>query len=1365
MNRFTKRLSWAALVSVLFFIFGCSDELISTPISEGSSSAVSNSKNIQSPTSLVATHGKVNKIELSWMSSVGAKLYKIYASDSPFSDFVQIGEVSGEENFFTVEETSGVSKYFKITASDSNKNESSFSNVAFGSTLATPFITKIEMGVAGTSAIVKWWMENCTISTYAENVLYEITAYSEDLTTLVGSATSSGTNLFAEINGLSPKTKYFFQVEAYLNSDQTAIELSEKVDEETARKLVPNPVENLVIDEGISESEINLSFDLPDFCDVSVGKGAYERHPLYFTIQRKEKDAADRTYETLVSYLGAFLDSSKAIDDKIVFDCSSSTSTSELIKVEQSTSEDAEINTAYPLYISKSKITYTDKTAKRGKQYTYKIQSFVDDVKKNISSDESIALSDGWLISVASLRVTGTYIEGEGNKYSNISFKFVAQFNNYGKEYSYILKTIKTDLNEANGEPSSNIFDSLESLNAYKIDFSDLETDEGYYKYSLFVCPKNSTSDSDAITYTNAPGKYIVTNDTSKVPIIEEFKVDDGFADKFDLSWKYNEGYKYTIKWNSVLEDGSVGEDESLELVGENLNGAENDKTFTFHHAANSGERRIYKLEANNGLSTQKDPENGANAILETLGTAKIQTAEKEYDSISFSWDKVQKATDYEIHAYYSDDESKTEIRNTDSSEYTITNDEANGIISCKIDKPIGYDDATKSGKDVVVKVIAKNTKTNSTTEKTEKTATLGPANINATVSGAKLNLFVKWNKIDDANGYLVCRAIYKDGNASEIEKIDTIFIDDKNSVKVAGDSVNETGIMRANVSLESSVFTLTDTYKEVTNSESAQGSYQINQSKIAWGLPFGYFIVPVKSDSDFTFDYSNNTITSIGKVAYSNINDVKGATYGYGLNVKASKATSANAVMVSWEQPYNKNRDAVIYRRRSGSNEKWEYVQSVDKSSNETLNKNIEIKKEDLLSSYEYSVSYSDSNSTFDFADSYEESLNKDIDSNNEQQNKGYVLSLRNNIKAEYLDGFVEKFTWIPHDYEDRAVGPDWYEVQVNNLNTTRGWTTVARINTDLTKIDGEYKDKGDYAVIDNVAIAKVKLHNDTNGKSDKHNLQIEPIFDATDVNVANVNAGGYTTGALKVLRDGKHYYRLVAKRKFKPTEDSDEITIYASVGDDMSVWAYRQITDEELAKSAMLALSYAFYLNDGGKEDLSNVLDGDSNKQFKYGGGHTFNSANGGSVTFDNREEYGIFSSYSGKYHAKYSLSNKYAPNQLTPSGKYTTFLGLSNGNPFDGGFRIKGNADNYIYQFANEDSIDVSSGSSDYQDIYTAVLKFSCSGTNNLKLSITRNGETKELVNTNDNTTRKRWFPMQIHDNKGYEIKSTFYGWWED
>ena len=1104
-NRIFFAVSFVFAVFSAFAFFACSDELLSAPESSESSSGISASKVIVAPASLSATHGTLRGVQLSWKSSEGASRYKIYSADSPFSSFIQIGEASGDENFFTASENSGVSKYYKVKAVDSSLSESSFSNVAFGSSLATPIITSIEMGSDGTSATVKWWMENCTGETYESNVLYEISAYGTDRTTLVSSTTSSASNLSATLTNLEPKTNYFFRVDAFLSTDQTSIESSDLVDKETARKLIPNPVENLCVDQGVSENSVNLSFTLPEKCDVSVGNGAYEQHPLYFVISRKEKDKSDSSFSVI-----------------------------ETVRTWDSSD--------YSTYIAGDTYSYSDSDVSRGKQYTYKIQSYVDDTKRTISSSDSIVTEDGWCVSVPTLRVTSSYTKSDdGANFTSIMFAFASSFEDFGKSYEYILKIEKSSLDDENAVSSIsyNKFSTLSALNSFSQLFNNIDSaSEGYYRYSLSVCAENASDAAESYTTVVAPGKYIVTNDASKVPQIENFTVEDGYKDKFVLKWKYNESYAYTIKWTPVDDDGVLSNEESLELSVSDFANVANGAEFSFEHTAVSGDRRIYELIASNGLEADASPSNApSDKIFETLGTAKIALGEKDYDKISFSFPKVQKADSYEISAKYS--ESGDAIENN-----IVATESDDGIMVCTIENPAGYDDATRSGKDVLLTVEAKNATTNSATKSLGTTSTLGPALTTVSAEGFASSISVSWKKVPDVDGYLVYRTIYKDADAENILAGDSIYVSESElSAKVNGDDVSSSVI-----SLNSDTFTLKDNYSEAES----DSSYLSHQSKIPWGVPFGYFVVPVKNDSDFAFSISSDSksVSSSGKVQYRNINSKKVSAYGYGMNVKASKATSDSAVTVTWEKPFGADSKSAALYRKTHSDDDWTYLKTLDKGIDSC---SYAVSGE--TKPYEYAVLYNGANSNGKvFEKSFLDSLSSAVDSNNEQDNKGYILSLFG-VEATTGSGYSENIAWTPYDFENRAVGPDYYELQIKNYNKAQTWTTIARIEPDTAN-----GDKGKEAVLMNADANKISL------SSGNYTATATPVFDSDNC----------TSGVMQVLRDTRHFYRLVAYRTFKNANE-ESVTISANSAESDAV--YREITNEELSKCVNLIIADALY------------------------------------------------------------------------------------------------------------------------------------------------------------------------------------------
>ncbi|MDY4189859.1 hypothetical protein, partial [Treponema porcinum] len=237
-------------------------------------------------------------------------------------------------------------------------------------------------------------------------------------------------------------------------------------------------------------------------------------------------------------------------------------------------------------------------------------------------------------------------------------------------------------------------------------------------------------------------------------------------------------------------------------------------------------------------------------------------------------------------------------------------------------------------------------------------------------------------------------------------------------------------------------------------------------------------------------------------------------------------------------------------------------------------------------------------------------------------------------------------------------------------------------------------------------------------------------------------------TNGLLKVLRDAKHYYKIEAARKAGGT------VIRASYGNDKSVYAYREITDEELVKSSLLVMAYAFYLNAGGNADLSNV-----ESHFKYGGDKRFGSEKS-FVKFEERYRGGGI----GKFMADYQFTN-YAPLQLMPSGLTSSVISITTEKQ---SVNIQGNADNYIFKFSGEQVLTVKTGDKNNSLDYGGVIYLTVDNDSSLKVTLQRNGteETNTVVSTTDRDVRRSWFPMQIYKgDKQYWLKDSSYGWWED
>ena len=355
------------LLNLLSFVFilGCQNHLLPSPKVENTNVSESEKSDIvvwAAPENLVASHGLKNKIELSWKGVKSATRYYIYEAPTPYDKFIQIAETTSNTTTYVLEEKSGALKYYKITAVKRDGEESPFSIVALGTTLATPVITYIGQDEDNSDSIssVHWYMNNCNTNTYQKNVRYTINCFDPQGNNVAEKIHYGQTDYpsitFEELN---PNTNYTYQVTAYIVAHQSDTEISDKVDAATARRLRPNPPENLSATLGTSTSEIKLSFDLPIMVDVALGNGIYEPKPLYFKIYRRipSENATESDWEI--------------IENKFSLDKFKS----------QYTPSNAE-----QPYESGVTVTYTDSNElKRGVMYEYKVQSYADETPREIS--------------------------------------------------------------------------------------------------------------------------------------------------------------------------------------------------------------------------------------------------------------------------------------------------------------------------------------------------------------------------------------------------------------------------------------------------------------------------------------------------------------------------------------------------------------------------------------------------------------------------------------------------------------------------------------------------------------------------------------------------------------------------------------------------------------------------------------------------------------------------------------------------------------------------------------------------------------------------------------------------------------------
>ena len=413
----------------------------------------------------------------------------------------------------------------------------------------------------------------------------------------------------------------------------------------------------------------------------------------------------------------------------------------------------------------------------------------------------------------------------------------------------------------------------------------------------------------------------------------------------------------------------------------------------------------------------------------------------------------------------------------------------------------------------------------------------------------------LSWNKIDGASGYIIRRGAYSYSDISSLDMADSYYYDEE-SGKL---SVNETEVSssRATVVLNNGVYTLTD-YDAETTAQDTDGdyAYQLNQAKISWGIPFGYEVLPVKEAADFSFD----GFSISGAIAYSNNSPVKGAAYGYGLKLMAAKASNNKKQSLSWSLPYNSDKSPVVYYREASSTENTWTKLATTATAGSTTASFVPV---DLDEAYEYIVAYGKSANTISLPSSFLSELQSDIDSEydyealgktEEPANKGYLLYVDfeakcggENSSSSDDDYYSELLSWSAWDYDKRSIGPDSAAIKILNKNLTDGWIEVAELNTSCE-----------------VSSNNTLTNTIVSGDGTQLLLKPEKLSGEDDMVI--------TIGPLKVLRDYKHYYQLVLTRG----------TSSFGIGDDESIYAYRQISDAELVKC--ISLIFADAINQSG-------------------------------------------------------------------------------------------------------------------------------------------------------------------------------------
>lgn len=1404
--------SFAALIFLGALLFsGCQNDLLDSPHFQTRGSYATG--RVAAPTNLTASQGGYKSITLKWTAAKSAVIYNIYHSDTATGNFEFLGQTSDATCSYTVGGLEpDVKKYYKVQSVDSNSETSEgYSQICFGTTLAAPIITSINQNANGDQITVRWYKGvNCTEETYLNSGLnYTVLLYNADGTQVLKEETIPALNENNEINtkytfkNLTPNTNYCIQIKAYTKSAQDAksTESSDIENQSTAHSLIPAAPENFEAAKGTSKDGIALSWVLPKFAEIKAST-TYETRPVYFKVFRKLESAPETAYDPILTYLGTTDTAIDKIEKNAVHFVKTATESGTEATVTMgaslagSTAADgteipskidveikypeetgAETDPNYPNYIPGTKITLTDKTASRGKKYSYRIQSFIDDNgKKNVTSDESWSDGTGWLINSPTVSVSSVYQENakDPTKIDSFTVTLNFKFDDFGQQYNYVITETCQKMRKATekeieagqedhpeGDPEIKNPNSTSYENFFPRTFTYTPTDEENiylrYTYDVAVCPKDSgNDDSGSYIKVSAPGSVIVINDKSMIPDVSSFKIEDGYKDKFKLTWIYDKNCKYTLSWKNTDKDGKETEGtfdfQESDFVDSENNPIENKSEFTYSHPAESGDIRTeYTLNADNGLKSHRTIEEK----LLTLGTPQPYF-EPTYNSIKVIWNEVQKAESYEANYKFSGNDLTTGkvITNEGTISSADIQQDKNGDYFYEITKPYGTrnaggketdysTDASVSGKNIDFVLKAKSTVDESS--KPIQVATLGPANLNLKITGERKAISMTWDNVPGAKGYLIFRKKYiKDYFSTEENKGDLYYYavgtdSEDSSLTLLGTDAAASASCNQ---ITENTLKFTDKYQPVSEAD-YNDQYKTDQAQLAWGIPYGYTVIPVVSSSDFEFDDDYTIQGTDSSIRYTSESlakvETKGATYGYGLAIEASKAATSDAVKLTWKRPYNSTwKPTVLFRRYNAQNGSgWNQIENF---MGETTTKTASCAPSEPSKAYDYMVYYNlDGNPEIDSY--YEYFLSTRIDEDNEKANKGYIFSFET-PKAQYAGSddknnpnyYSEQLTWRLvgtngfniYDTEERKKKPDSIEILMLNTNKSIGWQRIAKIDTnDLLKATPDSANCGTY-----------DLEIDS---SENFKITVAPD------GIKNHNATN-TNGLMKVLRDAKHYYKIAGSRT------TGDTTVYAESGSD---YAYRQITDEELAKATMLNIAYSFYLENGGSENLSNIQN-----TFEYIGGKNIDSSTSklvsGKASFGKRSLLGI--TEAGKYEATVSIED-FSAKMLTPFGNYETFTSVS---MKDVSTRTRSLANSYIDKFRTENfSVTVENADPLIPLKYNATFAITCESENSL--IIKKDGI--NIISTKDKNVRREWFPIQMASDSNYWLKSSACGWWED
>jgi len=701
----------------------------------------------------------------------------------------------------------------------------------------------------------------------------------------------------------------------------------------------------------------------------------------------------------------------------------------------------------------------------------------------------------------------------------------------------------------------------------------------------------------------------------------KDFNVQDGYADKFVVTWKTASNFKYKLYMSDTNSPGHViysTNADALDSAVADVISDTNTGMITVIVSASPGVTKYFSI-----VPIWAENDSPADAIVSgpcmTLGVPVLTLAPGySYSTITSVWTSAQKADAYRINYKYSGE-----------TEWTIaaaapvnTFDRDGNNFTCTF-KPRGYNEIAHSGKELHVKVDALNEVLRAATHSThdifnssreEVKRLVGPAelDISASIAASADYIDVLWNEVHGASGYYVSRRQFNMNNTSA--KGDAVmYYVDASSAAVTGKKLGAGGVdapVTATASLNGSRFTLRDAHMtDAAYSSSYNGyaqTYRDQQNDMAQGYPYRYIVIPVINSSDIPeLNFVNNTYAIQEKgetVTLSNAVSLEktGFAIGFAVNVTASKGTYASSgntndgIQITWETPPMLSDAGLTYivYRKAYNGSTWEALGPTGRDLAGNLSY-IDKPAAGIMHEYTVGIQYhADEHDIRGPSLPYTSSRFMAIeraktDGNGRVNLQGYVqdmVTINRPSRDERKAGndFAIEVTWnsagIAYGGSDANWGIDGYDIYVMNRNVDAVWHRIA----------------------------------------DKNNQ-------SNSVEVTNVQSGDTLQGGLlKVLRDYRQYFKVRsyvmngATKIYSPDPDWNFETLFAQTANRNNQdradfletahvkWGARQITHTELVRAASIVLAWgidpsSWQSTIGGSTEKTNGNNGSSGEVYR--------------------------------------------------------------------------------------------------------------------------------------------------------------------